>query len=379
MKVVIDLKKITILALHLNYGGIERFITNLANSLSDEYEIEIISTYKLLDKPFFQLNNNIKVKYLITDLKPNKQLVKKYLKSFHFIKLFKEIIISLKILHYKKKRMIRAIKDCSSDIIISTRDIHNKWVGKYAKKNIIKIGSEHNDINSTKYIRDIARTAKNLDYFVVVSKKMIADYQKYLNIPVIHIPNSIASMPKCVSNLDSNSIVSAGRLESVKGYEDLIDVMQMVVSKNKNIILNIAGDGSQYELLQEKIRRLKLTNNIKLLGYKDSDELDKLYNESFLYIMTSFSESFGLVLLEAMSHKLPCLAFDSANGACEIIDNNKDGYLIEKRNKEEMAEKILHLYKHREENKEMGNMALEKAEKYTADKIKQKWIDVFER
>ena len=307
------------------------------------------------------------------------KLVKKYLKSFHFIKLFKEIIISLKILHYKKKRMIRAIKDCSSDIIISTRDIHNKWVGKYAKKNIIKIGSEHNDINSTKYIRDIARTAKNLDYFVVVSKKMIADYQKYLNIPVIHIPNSIASMPKCVSNLDSNSIVSAGRLESVKGYEDLIDVMQMVVSKNKNIILNIAGDGSQYELLQEKIRRLKLTNNIKLLGYKDSDELDKLYNESFLYIMTSFSESFGLVLLEAMSHKLPCLAFDSANGACEIIDNNKDGYLIEKRNKEEMAEKILHLYKHREENKEMGNMALEKAEKYTADKIKQKWIDVFER
>lgn len=376
---VISLKKITILALHLNYGGIEKFITNLANSISDFYDVEIISTYKLLDKPFFQLNDNIKVKYLITDLKPNKDLIKKYLKGFHIIKLFKEIIKSMKILYYKKHRMIKAIKNCSSDIIITTRDIHNKWVGKFAKKDIIKIGSEHNDINSDNYIKKIAKTVRNLNYLVVVSKKMVNDYQKYLNIPVIYIPNCIDKMPKKVSKLTSNDVISVGRLESVKGYDDLIDVFKIVVDKNKNIILNIVGSGSQYEFLKEKIKTLQLDNNIKLLGYKNSKELDSLYNDAFLYVMSSKSESFGLVLLEAMSHKLPCLAFDSANGACEIIEDNKDGYLITNRDKEEMANKILSLYDNKKKCQEMGEEALKKAEDYLSENIKQKWIDVFER
>ncbi len=376
---MISLKKITILALHLNYGGIERFITNLANSISDFYDVEIISTYKLLDKPFFQLNDNIKVKYLITDLKPNKDLIKNYLKSFHLIKLCKEIIKSIKILYYKKYRMIKAIKTCSSDIIITTRDIHNKWVGKFAKKDIIKIGSEHNDSNASKYIKRIAKTAQNLNCLVVVSKKLLKDYQQYLDIPVIYIPNCIEKMPKKVSNLTSNQIISVGRLESVKGYDDLIDMFKMVVDKKKNIILNIVGAGSQYNILEEKIKKLQLDNNIKLLGYKNSKELDSLYNESFLYVMCSHSESFGLVLIEAMSHKLPCLAFDSANGACEIIDNNKDGYLIANRNKESMAKKILSLYENKEKCQEMGEEALKKAEYYLSDNIKQKWIDVFEK
>ena len=87
------MKKVTILALHLNYGGIERFITNLANGISDDYNVEIISTYKLLDKPFFNLNDNISVKYLITNLKPNKSLVKKYMKEHAILLLVLEIYI----------------------------------------------------------------------------------------------------------------------------------------------------------------------------------------------------------------------------------------------------------------------------------------------
>lgn len=373
------MKKVTILALHLNYGGIEKFISNLANSISDDYEVEIVSTYKLLDKPFFKLNENITVKYLITDLKPNKRLVKKYLKERRFIKLFKEIIKSIKILYYKKSCMIDYIKKCDSDIVISTRDIHNKWLGKYGNSSILKIGSEHNDINSNKYIKNISNTAKKLDYFVVVSKKMVEDYKKYLSIPVIYIPNSIEKLPNTFSGLNTNNIISVGRLESVKGFEDLIDVFKMVVLENKNVILNIVGDGSQYKLLDNKINDLGLRDNIKLLGYKDSKELSKLYNKSSIYVMTSFSESFGLVLLEAQSHKLPCIAFDSANGAKELIHEGLDGYLIDNRDKGKMANKILELINDKDKCKQFGEKALENSKKYLSKNIKQKWVDLFEK
>ena len=373
------MKKITILALHLNYGGIERFITNLANSISSEYDVEIISTYKLLDEPFFKLNNNVNVKYLIADLKLNRNLIKKYIREFNVKQLFKEIITSLKILRYRKKCMINYIKNCNSDIIISTRDIHNKWLGKYAKDGIMKIGSEHNDINSSKYINKISKTVKNLDYFVVVSAKMVNDYKDYLDIPIIHIPNTIERLPESISGLNNNNIISVGRLESVKGFEDLIRVMKIIVSKNNSIVLNIVGDGSQYDLLKSEIDKFNLNNNIKLLGYKNSFELSNLYNESSIYVMTSFSESFGLVLLEAQSHKLPCIAFDSANGAKELIHDGVDGYLIKNRDIEKMADMIIELIDDKDKCKKLGENALINCKKYLSENIKQKWVDIFEK
>lgn len=373
------MKKVTILALHLNYGGIERFITNLANSISSEYDVEIVSTYKMLDEPFFKLNNNVHVKYLITDLKPNRNLIKKHINKFNVVKLFKEIITSIKILHYRKKRMIKYIKNCNSDIVISTRDIHNKWLGKYAKDGIIKIGSEHNDTNSLKYVNSVSNTAKNLDYFVVVSKKMVKDYEKHLSIPVIYIPNTIEKLPDYVSKLNTNNIISVGRLENVKGFNDLIEVMKIVVSKNNSIILNIVGDGSQYDLLKMKIDDLGLNKNIKLLGYKNSSELSNLYNESSIYVMTSFSESFGIVLLEAQSHKLPCIAFNSANGAKELIHDGVDGYLVKNRDIEKMANIIIELISDKDKCKKIGENALINSKSYLSENIKQKWVDIFEK
>ena len=106
----------------------------------------------------------------------------------------------------------------------------------------------------------------------------LEDYKKYLSIPVIYIPNSIEKLPNTFSGLNTNNIISVGRLESVKGFEDLIDVFKKVVLKNKNVKLNIVGNGSQYKLLDNKINDLGLQNNIKLLGYKNSKELSELYN-----------------------------------------------------------------------------------------------------
>ena len=49
--------------LHLNYGGIEKQVTTLANNLIDEYDIEIISLYDILGKSFYELDKRIKGSY----------------------------------------------------------------------------------------------------------------------------------------------------------------------------------------------------------------------------------------------------------------------------------------------------------------------------
>ena len=66
------MKKITILALHLNFGGVESSIVSQANSLCEEYDVELVSIYKMAETPAFKINPKVKVKYL-TNLKPNRE------------------------------------------------------------------------------------------------------------------------------------------------------------------------------------------------------------------------------------------------------------------------------------------------------------------
>ena len=91
--------------------------------------------------------------------------------------------------------------------------------------------------------------------------------------------------------------------------------------------------------------------------------------------MGSYTESFGIVLLEAFSFGIPCVAFENS-GACEIIDNNWDGYIIKNRDNEFMARKICELLSNQNRRIIMGANGNKKSLEYSIDKIKEKWIDL---
>ena len=82
------MKKVSILSLHLGYGGIEKSVAALANMLCEKYEVEIACTYKLFEKSVFPVDERVKIKYL-TDVKPNKESLKKAIKKKNIIKIFK--------------------------------------------------------------------------------------------------------------------------------------------------------------------------------------------------------------------------------------------------------------------------------------------------
>ena len=368
-------KKIVILALHLGAGGAEKVICNLANLLSENNNVKIISTYKLTEKPAFKINNSVEIEYLIQDLKPNKQDLKNSLKSFNLIRIFKELLISFKILYLRKSLMVKAIKKLDCDIVISTRIFHSNLVGKYANKNIIKIAQEHNHHNNNeKYIKKVIKSLKGFNYFIPVSKELADFYSsKIKNTKVLHIPNFIENFSNKFSNLQNKQLISVGRLENVKGFTDLIDIFNIFQKNHPDWILNIIGDGSEKQNLQNKINELNLHNKIFLCGTKLSDELEKEYLNSSIYLMTSFSESFGLVLVEAASYGLPLIAFDSAQGAKEIIENNKNGFLIPNRDKKQFAKKIDEIINNFELQKSLSENSIIVANKFSKNNISEIW------
>lgn len=377
------MKKITIVALHLGYGGIERAIGMLANSLIENYEITIVSTYKIYEEPPFKFDERIKIEYLIEDMVPNKKEFYNSLKKLNFIETFKQGIKSIKILKLKKEKMINYIKNCNSDVIISTRDIHNAWLGKYGNNKSLKIGWEHNHHNNNKrFINKIVNSVKNLDYFVLVSKELTEFYSEKLknsNCKCVYIPNSIDYIPNQKSALKNKNIISVGRLSKEKGFLDLIDVYNIVHNKFPDWTLNLIGDGAEREKIEEKIRKYGLEKNVILHGYQNRDYINEVLKKSSIYVMSSYTESFGIVLLEAYAFGLPAVSFTSAQGACEIISDNWDGYLVKDRDKEQMAKRICELISNYNRRFIMGKNAAKKAEEYSSDKIKNKWIEMMEK
>ena len=241
------MKKISILALHLGYGGIEKCIVNLANTLCRKYEVEIAVCYKLYDKSAFDLDDRVKVKYLNKNLKPNHDTLRSALKSKNPFKIIKEAAFSSKVLYYRKKTMVQYIRNCDSNVIISTRDIFNYWVSGYCPDGILKIGWEHNHYHENlKYADKISNSAKSLDYLVLVSSELQKFYTKRLrnsNCMCIYIPNSIDKLPANSSSLKNKRLVSVGRLSPEKGYLDLLKIFNKLSKDKPDWSLDIIGDG----------------------------------------------------------------------------------------------------------------------------------------
>jgi N-acetylglucosaminyldiphosphoundecaprenol N-acetyl-beta-D-mannosaminyltransferase len=376
---VLILKKITILSLHLGYGGIEVAISNLANMLTDKYDVEIINVYGK-NPPVYQIDKRVKINNLINDIS-NKEELLSNLRKFRIFKTIKELIRAIKILYLKNKRMKEAIINCNSDIIISTRVEFTEIINKYYKGNAVTISQEHNHHNNNqKYINRIINSLENIDYFMPVSKKLTKFYKNKVKgkTKVIYGQLCLDYIPEKESKKNTKDIISIGRLSEEKGYLDLIDVFKMINEEDNECILHIIGDGVEREKIENKIKELNLEDKVNIYGFKEKDFIhEKLYDMS-LYLMTSYFESFGLVLLEASSYGIPCIAFDSAEGATEIINDDVDGYLIKDRNKEEMKNKALELLNNKKKLATFGHEARIKSMNYSYENTKEKWLGIIE-
>ena len=373
------MKRITILALHLGYGGIEKCISTLANTLCKNYQVNVISTYKLYEKPSFPIDDRVKITYLIPDLSPSKNEFIDSVKHLKFIKGFQLGITNLKVLYLKKKKMIEAIKNCDSDVIISTRDIHNDWLGKYGDPNILKIGWEHNHHNNNEeYIKKQIESVKQMDYFMPVSQELTDFYADRLSETTVkcrYIPHSLDYIPEKVSDLRGKSIISVGRLSPEKNYEELINVFKQLCAEDTEWTLNIVGDGVEKEQLNSLIEEYHLKNRVVLHGFRDKKYIEKLMYQSSIYVMTSLTESFGLVLIEAQSYGLPCIAYDCAQGAKEIIEDGVNGILIRDYSRERMVNECQKMMQEYEYRKKIGENGRKSVNKYSCECVEKQWFE----
>ena len=373
------MKKITFLMLHLNYGGIEKQVTTLANNLVSDYEVEIISLYDIVEsKSFYKLDDRIKVKFIFP-YGPNREELKNNLSKFNIKGLFREIKKGIKMIYMKYFGLKKVIQNINTDILISSRIEFSKQI---TRDDSITISQEHSYINDPKYLKKCKKAFKNIDYLVVMTKQAKELYIKWLekynlNTKVVVIPNMIdKNTTGEISSLDNGQMISIGRLEEVKDFKTLI-IMFSAIIKYHGMTLKIIGEGSQRQELEELIKKYELEKSVILTGRLDSDKIKEELLKSDIFVLTSKSESFSLALCEAMNYGVPCVAFDVDVGPREIIDNEKTGFIVPDRNISAMSKRIDELLNSKELRVKIGKEAHEKVARYYPENVVKMWYEIF--
>lgn len=374
------MKKITILMLHLQHGGIEKQTIALANKLCNYYDVQIVSTYNMLKEPAYPIDERIKVKHLIGD-RPNREEIKAAIKDKNIAQMIKQAIKAIKILYLKQHLMINEIKALDCDYVLSTRIEFAEMLCKYAPNNIITMTQEHLHDDSKKYVCRAKKAFEGLDYLLVLCDGSRENFSRWLEdnkrIKIVQIPNILDSVPEDSAPLEGCRLVSVGRLHPVKNFETLIKVFSLVEKKIPQATLTIVGGGEEEDNLKTLVKESGLKDKVTITGMVGAEEVRNYMLSSDLYVMTSHTECFPMVLLEASSVGLPMVAFDVPVGPRSIINDGENGFLVEYENAELMADKIVALMQSRALLKECGAKAKQSAHNYTSDKIMPLWRELF--
>lgn len=270
------------------------------------------------------------------------------------------------------KTLRKIIPNLNIDLIEVHFSQYYSWiVSKYSEKfgipfNIVEHSSRiEKKINQVYYGKKIKRAYKSSIYSISVSDYLKNKIKKYIDEDIIVVPNIVNTKQFNITKPKETEVptmVTVGILDyrDKKGYLVLIDALEILHKKKIDFNCLIIGEGPNYENVQNIIKSKGLSKKIKLLGRVSNTELPKFYNSSDFFVSTSYVETFGVAILEAMSCGLPVVSTKS--GGPEEFISSEIGLLCEV-NKEDIASKIMKMIKN--------------YNKYNQERIRQKVLDEY--
>ena len=180
-------------------------------------------------------------------------------------------------------------------------------------------------------------------------------------------------------------ILFAGRLIDWKGVSFLLDAISILRLEYPEILLRIVGKGPEQKNLMQKVRQLKIDNNVVFSGAVVNHQLPDIYRNADVFVIPSIindngeTEGLGTVTLEAMACGVPVIG-TNVGGIPDIIRNRVTGLLVEEKNGKAIADAIVEIMVNKKLRDEMcKNAHLLVDEKFSWDIISKQFIKVYRK
>jgi len=191
---------------------------------------------------------------------------------------------------------------------------------------------------------------------------------------VLTIPNPLAFSPESINLKDKkHELLFVGRVDCVfKQVDVLLKIWSFLHERFPDWELKIVGGDGEGE-----ITSLSKNLGLKNVSFEGFQDPTPYYSNASIFCLTSSSESFGLVLIEAMRFGVVPFAFSSYDSVTDIIDSPKVGVLIEPFDCKQYSDELSKLMLDRRRREEMAIMAQQKSCLYSIDVIGDKWLNLF--
>lgn len=366
--ILITLKDIT------EAGGGERVGVNLANAFAQDLgqKVQIVSFFRSQEKPCYALDSTLTCTYLCNAKAKSKNPL---------ITLLNKTLFRL-IFSYRVHKLAQ-----KSDIILA----NDGWFVPLFKDKTCFFKNSQNPhkplyirlwhLNAPKKMR---KKLALFDTLVIPSSKELPFWQRYHNFVRV-IPNFLPQIPSLNTTYSQKAVLSVGRMDEgdQKGFFRLLDIWK-ILAQNKKFEcefqkwqLIIVGDGVLKKELESKIKALNLQERVILKPF--TKQIEKEYLSASIYAMTSHFEGFGMVLAEASSYALPCIAFDIKAGPSDIIADEKSGFLVADNDLQGYADKLMLLMRDENLRQNFGSKAKQLvSEKFSKEVVMKEWQGLFD-
>ena len=362
-------------------GGVERVLTLKANYFAEHfgYDITIILTEGKGKPLFYPLSNKIKVINL------NIGFEKLWICSF-----IRKIFVYLKKQRQFKKALTNELMRIRPDITISLLRREINFINDI-KDGSRKIGEMHiNRANYRNYSTEkvcfikklfakfwssnLLHHLQKLDKLVVLTDRDRDSWVELNN--VVTIPDPLSILPTKISPLTEKRVVAIARYSHEKGIDLLLKAWSIVEKQISDWRLDVYGDGDRtpYEQLIDDLK----INRKSCQLHGRTDDVEKEYCNSSIFVLSSRFEGFGMVLTEAMACGLPVVSFDCPWGPRSIITDGEDGLLVENGNVEALASSLSKLMSDEILRQSISKAGLKNVRRFSIDYVADQWRRLFE-
>lgn len=349
-----------------NAGGVARVISLKANYFAEHfgYEVHILSQNEEFEKPFYDFNSKI---------------------VFHNMNLDGNIF---QFFYSFKNNINQKINEINPDLILVTDNglkaflipfivqsktpiVFEVHGSKFIEEQTPKTDFASKFISKTKYrFKDFA--ARRFTKIVALSQESLQEWNSKNGIV---IPNPSWIKTDTTAALKDKKVVAIARYSYEKGLDRLLLIWEKAIEEYPDWTLDIYTDNKKS--LTEIVTDLGISSTVHIHDFVKN--IEEKYLESSIYAMTSRTEGFPMVLIEAISFGIPCIAFDCPVGPRTIIKDNENGFLIPDNDFDLYVEKLSFLMENEEIRIQFGKNGKEISNQFSIEKIMNDWKMFFEK
>jgi glycosyltransferase involved in cell wall biosynthesis len=234
-------------------------------------------------------------------------------------------------------------------------------------------GSDINQLNRFSRIK-AKPILQNANAILALTENMRIKLKNIYNTEIYIVPNGIdleeykgsTTIPD--RKTGTKNILFVGSLRPVKGVQYLINSMKKIHEELPDARLILVGDGEEREHLEALSIQLGLQKYVEFIGIVSHEKVKTFMQQADVFVLPSLSEGFPNVILEAMACGLPIIA-SHVGGIPDIITNDTNGYLVEVKDTNDMANKILLLLSDDALRKKISDNNRNLVKKYTWENV----------